>query len=445
MMNEDSIKMEFVSLCNEQDRLYKPKFEAVFKKLYKLDSTLSKNNPCTTDEALLDGALRLAGFENDEAFCADFKRYNAVFVEGKKLQARLCELLAKSCQGERQVGGWRFVSIGIKIIGSPELVKALDDTMYNDAREGKGLFANVTEIPQEEEAMDEYLCVEAYGLKYSFVSFYDELKQFGIINGEKPFFSKELTNLLFVSLKQTATYIKEHTDKPLTTKNKIARLVKKFDSIPIWGLFLQILFLQGLCRLLECVNLNKGDDGYIEACSLMEWLCERLAKKETDFCCTPYGDKDLDLLTPFCTYLNSTQLGQYVQSILFGNEPHRERTSEAQSLNPEPEQTALEPQREQQTPTRGKGRPKETLKDKMIDDADGQKLQKIHSKLKGKKGKDAALIVLACIKKGWLTKPTYTQVKNEFGDIGSKTGFDRYLQEQRFTKEEIEGAINSLD
>ena len=324
MMNEDSIKMEFVSLCNEQDRLYKPKFETVFKKLYKLDSTLSKNNPCTTDEALLDGALRLAGFENDEAFCADFKRYNAVFVEGKKLQARLCELLAKSCQGERQVGGWRFVSIGIKIIGSPELVKEFDDTMYNDAREGKGLFANVTEIPQEDEAMDEYLCVEAYGLKCSFVSFYDELKQFGIINGEKPFLSKELTNLLFVSLKQTATYIKEHTDKPQTTKNKIARLVKKFDSIPIWGLFLQILFLQGLCRLLECVNLNKGDYGYIEACSLMKWLCKRLAKKETDFCYTPYGDKDLDLLIPFCTYLNSTQLGQYVQSILFGNEPHRE-------------------------------------------------------------------------------------------------------------------------
>jgi hypothetical protein len=55
------------------------------------------------------------------------------------------------------------------------------------------------------------------------------------------------------------------------------------------------------------------------------------------------------------------------------------------------------------------------------------------------------LIILAAIKKGWLTKPTYTQVKNEFKDIGCKTGYNKYLNENLFTKEEIEGAINSFD
>lgn len=114
------------------------------------------------------------------------------------------------------------------------------------------------------------------------------------------------------------------------------------------------------------------------------------------------------------------------------------QTTDAQSLNPEPQQ-------EKPKPTRGRGRPKETFKDKMIDDADGSKLQKIHTKIDGKKGKDAALIILACIKKGWLTKPTYTQVKNEFGDIGCKTGYNNYLNENKFTKEELEGAKNSLD
>lgn len=114
------------------------------------------------------------------------------------------------------------------------------------------------------------------------------------------------------------------------------------------------------------------------------------------------------------------------------------QTTDAQSLNPEPQQ-------ENPKPTRGRGRPKETFKDKMIDDADGSKLQKIHTKIDGKKGKDATLIILACIKKGWLTKPTYTQVKNEFGDIGSNTGYCQYLNENKFTKEELEGAINSLD
>lgn len=106
--------------------------------------------------------------------------------------------------------------------------------------------------------------------------------------------------------------------------------------------------------------------------------------------------------------------------------------------------TIPEPQRKPK-PTRGKGRPKETLKDKMIDDANGQKLQKMHSKMDDKKGKDFALLMLACIKKGWLTRPTCTQAKNEFGDIGSKTGYNKYLNEKMFTKEEIEGAINSLD
>lgn len=104
-------------------------------------------------------------------------------------------------------------------------------------------------------------------------------------------------------------------------------------------------------------------------------------------------------------------------------------------------------QAEQQETTkliRGKGRPKETLKDKMIDDVNGEKLKMLHTKLDGKKGKDVSLIILAAIKKGWLTKPTYTQVKNEFKDIGCKSGYNRYLNENMFTKEEIEGAINSL-
>lgn len=92
-----------------------------------------------------------------------------------------------------------------------------------------------------------------------------------------------------------------------------------------------------------------------------------------------------------------------------------------------------------------RGRQKKSLKDKMIDDANGEKLQKMHTILKGKKGKDVSLIIMTCIKKGWMTKPTYTEVKNEFGDIGSKTGYNRYLNESMFINEELEGAINSLD
>lgn len=373
-----NIKAEFDKLCDEQESLYKQEFEAVFKELHKLDTTLTKNYPCTKDEDLLNEAFRVAGVETDEAFCADFKKYNALFVEGKELQKKGLELLARNYPRKRkQVGGWNFVPI--TIVGTPELIQIVDEIKERDAQEGKGLFANITQIPKEDEALDDYLGVEAYGLKCSFVTFLDELKQYSIVGGDKPFFSNEMTRGLFTFLKEAATYLKEHTDKPQSIKNEIARLVKSFDSIPHWGLFLQILFLQGLCRLLEGVNINEGDNGYNEACSLYNWLSLLLGEKEVKFC------------------------------------------------------------------FRGKGRPKETLKDKMIDDANGEKLQKMHSKMNGKKGKDATLIVLACIKNGWLTRPTYTQVKNEFGDIGSKTGYNRYLNENMFTDKEIEGAINSLD
>ncbi|MBM6944234.1 MULTISPECIES: hypothetical protein [Bacteroides] len=103
-------------------------------------------------------------------------------------------------------------------------------------------------------------------------------------------------------------------------------------------------------------------------------------------------------------------------------------------------------QQQKNQPARSKGRPKETLKDRMINDADGSKLQKIHKVMDGKKGKDVALIILACMQIGWMLKPTSTQVKEEFGDIGALQGFNDYINnsEEKFAKCEIEGVINSL-
>ena len=81
----------------------------------------------------------------------------------------------------------------------------------------------------------------------------------------------------------------------------------------------------------------------------------------------------------------------------------------------------------------------------MVNDADGSKLQRLHKIMRGKKGKDAALIVLASIRKGWMLKPTYTQVAEEFGDIGSRQSFSTYFDKNKFTLNEIDGAENSLD
>lgn len=118
----------------------------------------------------------------------------------------------------------------------------------------------------------------------------------------------------------------------------------------------------------------------------------------------------------------------------------------------EPRQEQVTQKQQQEVPieiahrkNRRKGRPKETFKDKMVDDADGCKLQRIHEVMRGKMGKGAALIIVACIKKGWIHSPTFTQVEREFGDIGTQQGFTKYLSESCHTKEEIDGAINSLN
>ena len=137
------------------------------------------------------------------------------------------------------------------------------------------------------------------------------------------------------------------------------------------------------------------------------------------------------LITDVVDYIGSWELAQhYINAVT----PRHRDTSTASTTTDE----------QQNKPKRGKGRPKETFKDKMKNDPKGEKLQKIHTLADCRKGKDFALIILACILEGWIDRPTYTQVKNEFGDIGDKSGYNKYLQENRHTKEEIEGAKNSL-
>lgn len=147
----------------------------------------------------------------------------------------------------------------------------------------------------------------------------------------------------------------------------------------------------------------------------------------------------------------SKEEAKYYLSLFYNDWQVRQQTA-PKPLQGAPEKPQGAPEPPQVTPkplqtrkkTRGKGRQMTPLT--MIDDADGHKLEKMHQLLKGKIGKDVALYVLAAIKKGWMTRPTYTQVVNEFGDIGSKQGFNKYLgREKAYTNIEMEGAINSLE
>lgn len=106
------------------------------------------------------------------------------------------------------------------------------------------------------------------------------------------------------------------------------------------------------------------------------------------------------------------------------------------------EQTA-EPEQQ----SRPKGRPKKTFTDCMNGQTEKEKeerLSRLHNAIDGKTGKYVSLYILTAIELGWIVKPTYTQVKNEFGDIGDKSGYNAYLHKCKFSDEEINGAKESL-
>lgn len=62
----------------------------------------------------------------------------------------------------------------------------------------------------------------------------------------------------------------------------------------------------------------------------------------------------------------------------------------------------------------------------MIEDKDGL-LGKLHKIIGNKRGKAVAMAISFCVKNGIISKPTYTIIKNEFGDIGAKSGFNKYM------------------
>ena len=123
-----------------------------------------------------------------------------------------------------------------------------------------------------------------------------------------------------------------------------------------------------------------------------------------------------------------------------------EHNQAEQAAEPQHDKIIMEQQKTMNTPSnRGRGRQKESFADKMID-GNKEKLDNIHKLMNGKKGKDAALIISACIIKGWITKPTYTQVKEEFGDIGTQQGFTKYLNNANtlYAPEEIGAILEQL-
>lgn len=94
----------------------------------------------------------------------------------------------------------------------------------------------------------------------------------------------------------------------------------------------------------------------------------------------------------------------------------------------------------------GRGRQRKDFKDRLINDKDGKHLKKLHSLIDGKKGKFVASVIFMATKIGWIEgATTFAEIKEEFGDIGAKSGFSLYSNETKYTKEEMEGIRKALE
>lgn len=95
------------------------------------------------------------------------------------------------------------------------------------------------------------------------------------------------------------------------------------------------------------------------------------------------------------------------------------------------------------------GRKPKPFTDCLLEPDKQQHLKHLHKLFDGRKvGKDAVLIILASIELGWITKPTFSQVQNEFGNVGNKSGYNKYMSlPNAFTQQDLEGmkaALQSL-
>lgn len=332
----DENKTRWEQLCTEQESLPRDGFAQVFEVLDKLEETFTPQHPYTTNEALIDEALKQTGHFTNEAFCTAFKRNNQIMIEGNRLMMENAQLnlqieMMKQNERPERVSpeGWRFYPI--HIIAPQQYHTPICEELQRQASQGDGIFKNFTEIAERpDEALDMFLGVEVYNVKCNFQLFLSKLQKYRVTGGT---LGKEFTHNLFDILNEIANYIKNNTDKPQGVRGHILGIVEALDNVPIWGRIFQILILQGLISLLENCTLNEGDNGFNEAQDLCNWLGELLSDKVCWFAMTGavYSDEDWERLQPLCDFLYNTDIGRAVQDCIFKDEA----TDEEQPDTPE--------------------------------------------------------------------------------------------------------------
>lgn len=425
-------------------------FDAIFHKIWEIEPREENaQNPFASTKDITMKAIKEAGFEESKEVETAFLQHEKDYSDFSKLDAKGLELGFKIasfsiCDNDKpntnNVCEWQFYPI--RIIAPQQIQEKIIKPML--AIKGEGLFTNSTNIPLEDEEEDEFLMIEAYNCNGSMSGYWQELKDFGIIGIGKTdgFLSYQSKQCLLQLLKEIATYIKNNTDAPSKAKNKVTNTLKALDKLPVWGLFFQILLLQGLCRWLENLDMDEKDPSIKEAQLFYNWLCIALADKEMNFCFVPYGDEDKKQLKPLCTYLYTTGIGKAVQEHIFGKPQPEVTTQEPEQGTKENKQTYQPISKKEKC----KGRPSKPFNSVLVGDEGKKKatLETLHNLMKEKTDSKAVLYIKVAISMGLIQKPTYTQFKKEFGQIASKPIYNKYVTQNLFSDDEIKGAKQAL-
>jgi len=275
--------------------------------------------PLVTGE-VIDEALSKSGFANNKTFVSDFKKYREIEEKARELQRLMIECpdhplvelkINKKEKLKEKLNTDEWLFYPISIYTPKEMMSIIDNILEKDAKAGKGLYSNITDISEEDESLDEWFDVEAYGVKCSLEPLYRDLQSYGVIDTVLK--NDKIKEYYLKAIKNLVNFIRDNTDKPNRIRNHISNTIKGLDDIPAFGLLLQILLLQGLIKWFEGVDLKESDNGYNEACALVQWIGEQLMKKEVLFCFFRWGDEDKEMLKPFCDYLHSHEIGEKIQ------------------------------------------------------------------------------------------------------------------------------------
>lgn len=90
------------------------------------------------------------------------------------------------------------------------------------------------------------------------------------------------------------------------------------------------------------------------------------------------------------------------------------------------------------------GKPRKQFTDCVIDPKrQGEVTMLLQNLLKGKRGKDAYIIIAAAIKAGLITKPSHAALTEAFGNLGAESGYNKKMSDG-FTSAELDPIIAQL-